>query len=194
MIKNLTQEDARKLLMDVPAESVFWLKNGRVLWNLQDLQKELSEMDENTFSYHVNKEKNDFSSWIRDVVKDKELANDISNAATIKQMLRILNRRIEHLNKNINQQENKEQGKITIFFNQHKELSMFIVLVAFITGFLAIAKKSNFSSTPITGNVVTDVGGLNPSYLILMLFVISIYTIIVVYFINIRHKNIFKKT
>lgn len=80
MTNNLTKETASKFLSDVPESNKFWCNNGEALSNLKDLKNALVNMNEETFSHHVNQEKNDFSNWINDVIGDGELANEVRMA------------------------------------------------------------------------------------------------------------------
>ena len=50
------------------------------------------------FTYHVNKEKNDFKNWVSDVVGDKKLANDIDKPKSKEHILNKVNKRISQLN------------------------------------------------------------------------------------------------
>lgn len=63
---------------NVPQENPFYLKSGKVLNNLNDLSTELISMDSETFHHHVNDQRNDFSSWIKDVIHAPELATELS--------------------------------------------------------------------------------------------------------------------
>ena len=69
-------------LGDVPRDNVFWCYGGRVVKNLEELSAALREMSEETFRYHVSGGKNDFSNWVRDVIGDRTLANQLKKAAT----------------------------------------------------------------------------------------------------------------
>ncbi len=54
-------------------------------------------MSEVNYLFHVNDDKNDFVKWIRDVIKDKELANRLSTidlVSTIDDVIKIINQRI----------------------------------------------------------------------------------------------------
>ncbi|GIU69269.1 MAG: acetate kinase [Candidatus Woesearchaeota archaeon] len=55
----------------------FILKNGGTIKSLEELISVLKNIDKETFEYHVNKEKNDFSNWIRYVFKLKKLSDSI---------------------------------------------------------------------------------------------------------------------
>lgn len=72
---------------DVPDEKVFWLNDGRVLKNLKELKEALRNMEDHVFFHHVNKERNDFYNWIKEVVKDSKLAKGIQRVKTKAGML-----------------------------------------------------------------------------------------------------------
>lgn len=69
-------------LADVPADKVFWLYDGRVLKNLDELAAALEDMSEETYNHHVTGEKNDFCNWVRDVIGDTTLASNLQKAAS----------------------------------------------------------------------------------------------------------------
>jgi hypothetical protein len=69
-----SREEAVRFLADVPSEKGFWCHDGRTLRNMGELAKALSGMPEETFIYHANREKNDFVTWVRDVIGDMKLA------------------------------------------------------------------------------------------------------------------------
>jgi hypothetical protein len=76
-MSNITPVSARHMLSAVPEDKVFFCKDDRVFAKLEDLDEALKSMSKDTFQHHVNAEKNDFSTWIYDVVGDVELANSI---------------------------------------------------------------------------------------------------------------------
>ena len=85
-------------LADVPPENGFWCSDGRVLKNLSELEKALGEMSEETFGYHSNEVKSDFSNWVRDVIGDEKLARDLLKSTTRARALRSVASRIAWLN------------------------------------------------------------------------------------------------
>ena len=77
-------------LVNAKNESCFWINNGPVLKNLKDLKRSLLVMSKETFSYHVNKEKNDFAAWIKEVLKDNTLANKLAKTKTLKSTIKAI--------------------------------------------------------------------------------------------------------
>ena len=69
-----------KLLLKVPAEHVFWCHDGSIFSDSNELAKGLVAMSDETFVYHSNLDKQDFSNWVRDVIGDEQLARDLAKA------------------------------------------------------------------------------------------------------------------
>jgi hypothetical protein len=93
----ISEQDARNLLANVPEEYVFRCCNGTVFYNMSDLGNALSNMSEETFAFHSNLTKHDFSNWVRDVIKDSKLARDLYKAATRSQASKSVAARITFL-------------------------------------------------------------------------------------------------
>jgi len=55
----------------------FYAKNGQVFKSLSELMEGLEVMDRDTFNYHVNDTKNDFSNWIKGIFGDLRLSDAI---------------------------------------------------------------------------------------------------------------------
>src|SRR3989338_6270080 len=91
--------DNSKLFSNAGPDSYFILRNGRALKNLYELTNSLASMDDETFSYHVNKEKNDFANWIRHVFQDEKLANQILGLRTRRSILKKINKRLSNAGK-----------------------------------------------------------------------------------------------
>ena len=93
----ITKLEAIKLLADVPEEHKFWCADGNVFKNLSELDKALNKIDENAFKHHVNKEKNDFSNWIRDIIQDETLAGKVIKARNKKSTINMVKKRVSIL-------------------------------------------------------------------------------------------------
>jgi len=82
MVVKITRAVARQWLGNVPEEKRFWCSDGRVLCNLSELETALRQMSEDTFRYHCNETKSDFSRWVKDVIGDEKLSRDLAKSTT----------------------------------------------------------------------------------------------------------------
>ncbi|MFH1249034.1 MAG: hypothetical protein V1660_02690 [archaeon] len=92
-------------LEDVNTENYFYVCNGTVLKNVEDLKIFLKNVDTHTFSCHVNDYKNDFMNWIRDAVRDETLALNISQCKTKEDTLGCVKKRISSLKASITRKQ-----------------------------------------------------------------------------------------
>ena len=96
------KEDALKFLANIEGDKAFYVCNGVVLRNLQETSNCLNILDNKIFEFHVNKEKNDFYNWIKNVICDAVLANKIKGIKTGKTMAKKIDDRINQLKKALN--------------------------------------------------------------------------------------------
>ena len=75
--------------------SVFYFHNGQTADSVRTLIKILEKLDEDTFKYHCNKDKNDFFSWLSIGLNDAKAAAAIKTVKTRKTMLTKL-KQIKH--------------------------------------------------------------------------------------------------
>ena len=73
----------------------FYLNNGKKLKNIAELMESLKDMDQDLFSFHVNEQRNDFASWVRDVFGEKELARRINRSRYPSSMLKSIEKYIQ---------------------------------------------------------------------------------------------------
>jgi len=95
----VTKDEAKKYLCDAAPEQCFWVNNGPILKNMEELANTLPDMAEDTFRHHVNNEKNDFSSWVRDIIGDANLANDLLSSKNRDSALKKVRGRVNSLRK-----------------------------------------------------------------------------------------------
>ena len=95
----VNKEEAKKYLSDCPEQNSFWVNDGNVLKNLDQLMDELKHINDVTFHYHVNENKNDFSNWINDIIGDHYLAKELHQAKTKSSALKKLKERLSSLKK-----------------------------------------------------------------------------------------------
>ena len=66
--------------LEVYGDQRFFVINGNILSRLTELPAALKAMDTDTYAYHVNSDKNDFSQWVSDVLGNKALATKLKKA------------------------------------------------------------------------------------------------------------------
>ena len=100
-VTKVTRAVAEERLGNVSQEKQFWCSDGRYLKNLEELETALGEMTDETFRYHSNEIKTDFSNWVRDVIGDDKLARDLQKSATRELAARSVAERITWLKSKI---------------------------------------------------------------------------------------------
>ena len=96
-IVKISREEAKRRLGDVPDEKRFWCQDGKAIKNLKELRKALIDISDETFHYHLSEGRNDFSKWIREVVGDERLANELAKVRSRLQASQALAERISFL-------------------------------------------------------------------------------------------------
>ncbi len=76
--KRLTKgQRRRKLAKNAKEEQSFVLADGNKIRNLIDLAEAMETISHELYSQHVNEEKNDFSTWTKEVIGEKTLARNL---------------------------------------------------------------------------------------------------------------------
>lgn len=76
----ILRRDAEKYLAMVQDEHVFHLHDGRILRDMHELGEALKNMSDETFTYHANENKKDFSNWVKEIIGDEKLSRDLAKA------------------------------------------------------------------------------------------------------------------
>ena len=105
-----TKSDAMKALHNVDSEKVFWVCDGTILRNIKDLHHALKFMHPDSYGFHANPTKNDFSKWLSEVLGDQTLAKRIVDKSQ-KEAENIVAERIVFLEKKIRKAEKKRSKK-----------------------------------------------------------------------------------
>ncbi len=87
----------RKKIYDVVPEEAFITSEGEELKNLDELLDALNRATPEQFRKHVNEEKNDFANWIRNSVKDPELADRLEKTTDFEETKRIISDYVKFL-------------------------------------------------------------------------------------------------
>jgi hypothetical protein len=95
MTRKLTLFRAKKILRVVPLSKSFWLCTNEYLRSLNTLADALERVSDDVFRYHVDKYKNDFATWVKDAVDDKDLAREISRIKTRYTLVRKIRENID---------------------------------------------------------------------------------------------------
>ena len=96
-VPRITRKQAEKYLAGVPEETAFWSHDGQVLSDMRELKDALFNMSDQTFAYHSNEIKKDFSKWVREVIGDEKLAADLETAANREQAANMVASRLNFL-------------------------------------------------------------------------------------------------
>ena len=86
-----------KHLSDVGSNKHFHLKSGKRIKGLIELADALKTMNDSTFAHHVNRKKNDFANWVRDVIKNEKLAYKMVRIENKEKLINIINKEISRL-------------------------------------------------------------------------------------------------
>ena len=78
-------DKAKIILAKVPEAKVFWCNDGQIFGDLEDLAEGLDHMSDETFIYHCNDNKHDFSVWVLEVVGDEDLAKNLKTSKSRQQ-------------------------------------------------------------------------------------------------------------
>jgi hypothetical protein len=95
MTRKLTLFRSKKILRVVPLSKSFWLCTNEYLRSLNTLADALERVSDDVFRYHVDKYKNDFATWVKDAVDDKDLAREISRIKTRYTLVRKIRENLE---------------------------------------------------------------------------------------------------
>jgi hypothetical protein len=80
----------KKQMVHAEGDICFWVSNGAILANLNELYEALMNMDDETFAHHVNNDKNDFAKWVDEALKDPELGKKLMKCKTTAAMLKVV--------------------------------------------------------------------------------------------------------
>ena len=86
--------EVARFFSDVPVDQAFHTSDGRVISSVWSLAQNLRSMHLDSYAHHANDHKNDFSSWLRDVHKDHDLADRLLSAKGKDHAAKIISNRI----------------------------------------------------------------------------------------------------
>ncbi len=83
---------AKRSWVDVNHDKQFFVNNGQVLKNINELPKAMKNMDAQTFAHHVNQDKNDFANWVEHCFGETCLAADLRKSNDKRHLIRSIRR------------------------------------------------------------------------------------------------------
>lgn len=83
------------ILRNIEGNYAFFVRDGPTVNSLGDLPSVIIEMNTEQFSHHVNNDKNDFVTWIDEVIGDAKLAKSLKRVKRKETMVRKLNAYLE---------------------------------------------------------------------------------------------------
>lgn len=72
----------KKLLTEAPPQHHFIVSDGSVIKSVIELIDAFEKMHADTYKFHANEHKNDFSNWVKDVFGEHKLAESLKSAAS----------------------------------------------------------------------------------------------------------------
>ena len=93
------KKDKKNGLVNAPDDKLFWTCDGKCLRNVHDLLTAFKEMNDTSFKHHVNKQKNDFANWTKEVLGDRRLARELRRSRTLSTSIKKVTARIKELEK-----------------------------------------------------------------------------------------------
>lgn len=83
----------------------FYTCDGKTLKSLQEMLNWVNNSDDNSFLHHVNSERNDFSGWTKEVLKDNPLSKRLRPNQSREQMTETIEKRLSEKNKKKNKKK-----------------------------------------------------------------------------------------
>jgi hypothetical protein len=86
MPKSKKKVEKKNKPVNATPEHYFILVTGVPLKNLKELANALENMNDWVFNHHVNDARNDFSSWVNEILGEHELAEEIKTMRNMRDM------------------------------------------------------------------------------------------------------------
>ncbi len=93
----VTAKEAEHILRHVKDDRSFRLHMGASIRSLKEMAEALDIMADRTFGHHVSEARNDFASWVKDVLGDDQLAAGLCKMKGREAILKAVDDRIEEL-------------------------------------------------------------------------------------------------
>jgi len=122
----LSSGDVRIALSDVEPKYYFRAKDGTAVKNLIELAEAIERMDQSTFDHHVSDGRNDFASWVNDIIGDSELSKQIKPLKNKEKIIEKIEDRVNQIRRLERRLKNSETLKPKIGFSNDSNLKEYI--------------------------------------------------------------------
>jgi hypothetical protein len=92
---------SERILSLVEPSKYFWFVTGDCAKSLEELATKIRLLDRASFKFHVNSEKDDFRTWIEEVIGDYGLARQLKSSMNKKNYVALIDHRIGLLRNDI---------------------------------------------------------------------------------------------
>jgi hypothetical protein len=100
MANGISKEAAEQYLADVsPMWRAFWFHMHLYAKNIEEFCAGLGAIDDGVYSYHSSEGHGDLSRWVREVIGDGELADELDKVKTREEAVEVTCRRVAELKK-----------------------------------------------------------------------------------------------
>lgn len=86
-------------------DKLFYTCDGKSLKSLQEMLNWINDSNDDAFFHHVNSQRNDFSGWVKEVLKDSPLSKQLKQNQSKEQMVEIIEKRLHQKNKEKNKKK-----------------------------------------------------------------------------------------
>jgi hypothetical protein len=98
MTEPISREHAEHYLRDIsPMWRAFWFHMHLYVRNLDEFCEGLKGIDDNIYEYHEKGHKHDMARWVREVIGDGTLADEMEKVKTRDEVIRVVCDRVEEL-------------------------------------------------------------------------------------------------
>lgn len=90
-----TTTPTKRVLVCAEGDQCFWVNDGQVVKDLLELRDAMKTMEEKVFTHHVTTDRNDFATWVEDVLCDAECAAALAESQSKRGSQAIITRHLK---------------------------------------------------------------------------------------------------
>ena len=98
-VYSIDADKARDNLKVVDDSLAFRVNEGELIHSLEELAQSLGQMEKVDYLYHANIERNDFATWVYDVLGDEWLAKKLRRTESQTKVAELVSQHLDYLRK-----------------------------------------------------------------------------------------------